>query len=345
VASKTNPRRAAKPAQAVAGAGDVPKKAHGTSLGSFFCGDALRILQSRSLRAYRGKINLIFTSPPYPLNEKKTYGNLKGEAYLNWIGRAAAVFRELLAPDGSLVVEIGNSWEPGRPIQSLLTVQALMSFLGQDSREMRLCQQFVCYNPSRLPSPAQWVTVEKIRVTDSFTHVWWLSKIDRPKADVRRVLRPYSREMEQLLKRGSYNSGRRPSQHVVSANGFNVNNGGSIAHNFFETEAIDPAREPRLPNAFSFGNTDSTSHFNKACKAAGITPHPARMPPGLPAFFIEFLTEPGDTILDPFAGSNTTGYIAEKLGRRWLSVEIEEGYAFQAKLRLSDPSLRRGRRR
>jgi DNA methylase len=101
------------------------------------------------LRPYRGKINLIFTSPPFPLNEKKAYGNFKGEAYLDWISRAAKVFLELLAPDGSLVIEIGNSWEPGRPVQSLLTVQALMSFLGKDYEQMRLCQQFVCYNPSR----------------------------------------------------------------------------------------------------------------------------------------------------------------------------------------------------
>jgi DNA modification methylase len=318
----------------------IPRKVHGTKMGTFFEGDALRLLESRTFRSYRGRVNLIFTSPPFPLNEKKTYGNLKGEAYLDWTAQAAAIFWELLAPNGSLVVEIGNSWEPGRPVQSLLTIQALMSFLGRDCKRMQLCQQFVCYNPSRLPGPAQWVTVEKIRVTDSFTHVWWLSKTDRPKANVRRVLRPYSSDMQKLLVRGSYNAGKRPSEHVVSANGFNANNGGSIPHNFLETEPIDPAREPRLPNAFSFGNTANSGHFVDACKSAGITPHPARMPLGLPAFFIEFLTEPGDVVLDPFAGSNTTGFMAERLGRRWLSVEIQQDYATQAKIRLADPNLK-----
>jgi DNA modification methylase len=311
-------------------------------MGSFFHGDALRILESQTLRSYRGKINLVFTSPPFPLNDKKTYGNLKGEAYLEWIARAAAVFWEVLAPNGSLVVEIGNSWEPGRPVQSLLTIQALMTFLGRDCKQMQLCQQFVCYNPSRLPGPAQWVTVEKIRVTDSFTQVWWFSKTDRPKADVRRVLRPYSHDMKRLLAKGTYNAGRRPSGHVIRQGKFNNQNGGSIAHNFFETEPVDPRREPRLPNAFSFSNTVNTDYFSNACKAAGIAPHPARMHPGLPAFFIEFLTKPRDIVLDPFAGSNTTGYIAEKLGRRWLSIELQERYAAQAKLRLEDPALKDG---
>lgn len=317
----------------------IPKRLHQTKKGSFFCGDALRLLQSRVLSYYRGKINLILTSPPFPLHEKKAYGNFNGQEYLDWITRAAGVFWEMLAPDGSLVVEIGNSWEAGRPVQSLLPLQALMSFLGKDDKRLELCQQFVCYNPSRLPGPAQWVTVEKIRVTDSFTQVWWFSKTDRPKADVRRVLRPYSHDMKRLLAKGTYNAGRRPSGHVIRQGKFNNQNGGSIAHNFFETEPVNPSREPRLPNAFSFSNTVNTDYFSGACKRAGITPHPARMPPGLPAFFIEFLTQPGDIVLDPFSGSNTTGYIAEKLGRRWLSIEIQERYAAQAKLRLEDPAL------
>jgi DNA modification methylase len=321
----------------------IPKRLHQTKKGSFFGGDAVRLLQSRALRYYRGRVNLIFTSPPFPLHEKKAYGNFNGQEYLDWIARAADVFWEMLAPDGSLVVEIGNSWESGRPVQSLLPLKALMSFLGKEGKRLELCQQFVCYNPSRLPGPAQWVTIEKIRVTDSFTQVWWFSKTDRPKADVRRVLRPYSQDMKSLLAKGTYNAGRRPSGHVIRQDTFNNQNGGAIAHNFIETEPIDPGREPRLPNAFSFSNTLNTDYFSGACKRAGIAPHPARMPPGLPAFFIEFLTEPGDIVLDPFAGSNTTGYIAEKLGRRWFSIEIQECYAAQAKLRLEDPALKTGK--
>jgi site-specific DNA-methyltransferase (cytosine-N4-specific) len=49
--------------------------------------------------------------------------------------------------------------------------------------------------------------------------------------------------------------------------------------------------------------------------------HPARFPEKLPAFFIRFLTEPSDVVLDIFAGSNTTGAAAEAAGRRWLAFE------------------------
>jgi site-specific DNA-methyltransferase (cytosine-N4-specific) len=59
------------------------------------------------------------------------------------------------------------------------------------------------------------------------------------------------------------------------------------------------------------------------------------MPEGLVSFFIEMLTDPGDLVFDPFAGSNTTGYIAEKLNRNWVAIEINEQYLEQAQLRFN----------
>jgi site-specific DNA-methyltransferase (cytosine-N4-specific) len=76
------------------------------------------------------------------------------------------------------------------------------------------------------------------------------------------------------------------------------------------------------------------------CAKAGLKPHPARFPTTFAAFFIEFLTEPDDVILDPFAGSNTTGFVAERLNRRWVSIEMNEQYLRGAKLRFeaAEPS-------
>lgn len=101
-----------------------------------------------------------------------------------------------------------------------------------------------------------------------------------------------------------------------------------------------PQREVRLPNAFSLSNSNSSDFFITRCTELGITPHPARMPAGLASFFIQFLTDPGDLVLDPFGGSNTTGYIAELLGRRWVSIEAKEEYGEQSKIRFEDPALR-----
>ena len=310
-----------------------------TNLGQYYLGDATTLLNSKFGERLKGKVQLLITSPPFPLNAKKSYGNLTGDAYLQWFSKLAKPFADLLTPDGSIVIELGNAWEPKRPVQSLLHLEALLSFVKNPEADLRLCQQFICYNPSRLPSPAQWVTIERARLTDSYTHVWWMAKTDFPKADNRKVLRPYSKSMKALLKRQSFNAGKRPSGHQISKDGFLTDHGGSIAHNVFEMEAMDDSREVRLPNAFSIANTGSNDFFHKTCRARGVKIHPARMPKGLVAFFVHLLTDPGDIIFDPFGGSNTTGFVAELLGRRWKTVEILEEYAEQAKIRFEDPEL------
>lgn len=315
------------------------KKVHGTELGSYYLGDAVELLEGKLGRTLRNQVQLILTSPPFPLNNKKSYGNLTGDQYQEWFKRLAPTFADLLCDNGSIVIELGNAWEPGRPVQSLLPLKSLMDFVENPDADLRLCQEFVCYNPARLPSPAQWVTIERIRTTDSYTHVWWMAKTDFPKANNYRTLRPYSDSMKRLLERQSYNDGARPSEHHISSDSFTKDHGGSIAHNFFEVEQMDEDREVRLPNAFSFSNTVSNDYYMRACREREIKPHPARMPKGLAAFFIEFLTDPGDLVLDPFAGSNTTGYMSELLGRQWISIEVLDTYIEQSKLRFEDPEI------
>jgi hypothetical protein len=311
--------------------------------GAYYVGDTPKTLQSKSFKSLQGKVQLLLTSPPFPLNKKKSYGNLTGRSYIKWIKSLAPIFADMLTDDGSIVMEVGNSWESGRPVQSLLALEALMAFTKAKGTKLRLVQQFVCYNPSRLPSPAAWVTVEPLRAVDSYTHVWWLAKTDYPKADNRKVLRPYSKAMKSLLKRGTYNAGNRPSEHRISEKGFLQDRGGSIAHNLFEMEPIEDGREVRLPNAFSFSNTASSDFFHCACKAQNIVPHPARMPVGLASFFIEYLSEVGDLILDPFGGSNTTGFAAALANRRWIAIDAKKEYAAQSKLRFLDPALPKGK--
>jgi site-specific DNA-methyltransferase (cytosine-N4-specific) len=309
-----------------------------TNYGKYYvglCEDALKNLK------LKGKVQLIITSPPFPLNKKKRYGNKNGDEYLEWLSALAPVFSDLLTDDGSIVIELGNAWEKNRPVQSLLTLKSLMKFVENPNANLSLCQEFICYNPSRLPSPAQWVTINRIRTIDSFTHIWWMSKTDYPKSDNSKVLRPYSKSMKALLERGNYNSGKRPSEHLISDKSFLKSHGGSIMHNVIELEQIDYERELRLPhNSLSFSNTKSKDYFSIACKKNGLVPHPARMPMELASFFIEFLTDEGDIVLDPFAGSNTTGYCAEKLRRKWISIDASEDYGRQSFLRFLDPDIK-----
>jgi DNA modification methylase len=287
--------------------------AYRTKRGRMLRGKIEEFLTSDAGLACRGNVKLIFTSPPYPLNRKKRYGNLQGEEYVSWLEKLAPRFRDLLRDDGSIVIEIGNSWNPGEPTMSTLALEALIRF--QKSADLKLCQQFICHNPARLPSPAQWVTVDRVRVKDSFTHVWWLSPTARPDADNRRVLNGYSTSMKQLLKRQAYNAGKRPSQHNIGEASFLKNNGGAIP-----------------PNVLTFANT-SSDHYLAHCKSLDLEPHPARMPIGLATFFVRFLTVQRNLVLDPFAGSNVTGAAAENLGRRWISVEPNAKYISGSKSR------------
>ena len=315
-----------------------------TKLGKLYLGDSKKMLTNDLRGNLNNKVQLILTSPPFPLNKKKKYGNLNGKKYKKWFIQLAEIFSNIISENGSIVIELGNSWEARRPIQSLLHLESLIGFAKNKKANLRLCQQFVCYNPSRLPSPAQWVSIERIRTIDSFTHVWWLSKSDYPKADNSRVLRPYSDSMKSLLKSKQYNDGVRPSEHRIGKKSFLKNNKGSIMHNVIEIEQIDHGRAVRLPqNIFSIANTISNDFFLNTCREKSIVPHPARMPLGLASFFIEFLTEPGDLVLDPFAGSNTTGFCAEKLGRKWIAIEANEDYGEQSKIRFSDPILKEKR--
>jgi DNA modification methylase len=277
-------------------------------------------LASEKACEYKGKVQLIFTSPPFPLNRKKRYGNLKGDVYSKWLADLAPLLLSLLKPDGSIVIEVGNAWEPGRPVMSLLAMRSLLAFM--ETGKLNLCQQFICDNPARLPSPAQWVNIERIRVKDSFTHVWWMAPSDRPQADNRRVLKKYSDSMRKLLRTRKYNSGARPSQHNIGAKSFLSDNGGAI-----------PA------SCLSFTNTDSSNPYLEYCRQQGMKPHPARMPAGLAEFFIRFLTRPKDLVLDPFAGSNTTGAVAEALKRRWIGIEPNSEYIASSRGRFSEEAL------
>lgn len=308
-----------------------------TDLGTYYIGKCESKIKNLNLK---GKVQLILTSPPFPLNNKKQYGNLVGEEYLNWLTNLAPIFSELLTENGSIVMELGNAWEKDRPVQSLLHLKSLMGFVENPLANLRLCQEFICYNPARLPSPAQWVTIKRIRTIDSFTHVWWMSNSDYPKADNKKTLRPYSKSMQKLLEKGKYNSGKRPSEHVISEKSFLKNNNGSISHNVLELEQIDAKKELRLPySMFSVSNTKSNDFFTKTCKQRNIIPHPARMPLELASFFIEFLTDEGDLVLDPFSGSNTTGFCAEKLKRNWVSIEANNKYGDQSMIRFEEPDL------
>ncbi len=280
--------------------------AYSTPLGACHHADALSLLRSLP----DDSVNLVLTSPPYALRRKKAYGNVSADDYLEWFLPFAHEIHRVLRPDGSFVFEIASPWERGTGTRSL----ALYRLILKLCERYHLCQELYWHNPSKLPSPAEYVTIRRTRVKDAVNVVWWLGKTPTPKADNRRVLRPYSASMHRLFREGVQKK-TRPSEHRIKET-FEKDNGGAIP-----------------PNLLEIPNTTSLDPYLARCRAAGIEPHPARFPHGLPDFLIRLLTEPGDLVVDPFAGSNVTGHVAERLGRRWIAGDLDEGYVNGSRLR------------
>ncbi|MEX0819947.1 MAG: site-specific DNA-methyltransferase [Pirellulaceae bacterium] len=282
-----------------------------TDHGACYCADSLEFLPTLKT----GSVDLVVTSPPYALHFKKEYGNVDQHEYIEWFLPFAREFKRILKPDGSFVLNVGGAWTAGAPLRSLYHYRLLLALC--DDVGFNLCQEFFWYNPAKMPAPAEWVNVRRIRVKDSVEYIFWLSASEFPQANNSNVLQEYSPDMQRMIKRGVKNT-KRPSGHNIKST-FAADKGGSIP-----------------PNLIECGNNESNSRYIKETKAAGRKIHPARFPAELPRFFIKFLTEPGQLVVDPFAGSNTTGALAERLGRQWIAIEKNKQYAEDSELRFME---------
>lgn len=275
-----------------------------TPQGKAYIGDSLELLESLE----DGSISLVITSPPFALQRKKEYGNAEQHEYIEWLSRFARLVRRKLRDDGSFVVDIGGAYQKGVPARSLYNFRLALHFC--DELGFFLAQDFYWFNPSKLPSPIEWVNKRKLRAKDAVNNVWWFSKTEWPKADASKVLVEYSERMKKLLDdpESYYNPAKRPSGHDIGK-AFGRDNGGAIPSNLLQ-----------IPNS------ESNGQYLRGCKAAAVKGHPARFPAKLPEFFIRFLTDPGDLVLDIFGGSCTTGQVAEAGERSWITCELEPEY-------------------
>ena len=344
--------------------------------GAAYAGDSRSLLKA----VEDTSIDLVVTSPPFALQRKKEYGNKSPEKYVDWFLDFAERAYDALAADGSLVIDIGGGWQKGKPLRSHYHFKLLGALTDDDGlladrigESFNLAQDFYWYNPAKLPTPAQWVTIERIRVKDAVNHVWWLSTGDaREKPDNRRVLKEYSDAQKQLIEKG-HDAQSRPSEHELSDTFDEPAEDGAIRPNFrnaiddpstkqSSAELLEKLDVPKNllemvleeglteelaqtvgaahteDNVLEIANTRSKTPYLEACKETDTDIHPARFPRELPKFFIQFLTEPGDTVLDIFAGSNTTGQMAQQTGRKWLAFETEERYLEGSRYRFQNPA-------
>ncbi len=291
---------------------DMPiNPAYTTSCGAAFCGDSKELLQGLADES----VDLVITSPPFALQRQKDYGNAEQQDYVEWFSSFAEIVYRKIKPTGSFVIDLGGAYRKGSPTRSLYNFRLLIHLC--DEIGFSLAEDFYWHNPAKLPSPIEWVNKRKIRVKDSVNTIWWLSKSEFPKADVTKVLVEYSERMKKLLENPEkfYTPKNRPSGHQISES-FGRDNGGAIPSNLLQ-----------------ISNTDSNGSYLTACKIVNEKPHPARFPAKLPEFFIKFLTNADDLVVDIFSGSNTTGCAAETNGRRWLSFEENLNYVAASSFR------------
>jgi site-specific DNA-methyltransferase (cytosine-N4-specific) len=313
---------------------------YSTKHGVAYCGDSRELMTELP----EDSIDLICTSPPFALLREKKYGNVQADKYIEWFEPFLEEFRRILKPHGSFIIDLGGTWEKGKPYRSLYQYEFLLHLCRPEEEGglgWHLAQELYWYNPAKLPTPAEWVTIRRIRVKDAVNTVWWLRPTDYKdekggRVSNRKVLKPYSDAQKNLMENG-YKAKKRPSEHDISDQ-FGNDNDGAIPPNlledqYFELEAGDsifttaPEEDPREPvNVISASNTASNSRYHRLCRKHEVERHPARFPRALPEFAIKLTTEEDDVVLDPFAGSNVTGQEAEKAGRHWIALDEEETY-------------------
>ncbi len=278
---------------------ESPPPAYLTNWGAAYCGNSLELLAGLP----DSSVNLVLTSPPFALQREKEYGNKAQADYVAWLAQFARLVHRKLKDDGSFVLDLGGAYEPGSPTRSLYNFRVPIHFC--DELGFHLAEDFYWHNPSKLPSPIEWVNKRKLRAKDSVNTLWWFGKTRWPKANVSKVLTEYSDRMKKLLEDpdGFYKPKKCPSGHDIGK-AFSKDNGGAIP-----------------PNLLQIPNTESNDSHLRGCKTVGAKGHPARFPAKLPEFFIRFLTEPGDLVVDIFAGSNTTGSVAEAESRKWIAFD------------------------
>ena len=282
----------------------ITESVYSTNLGNVYHGNSLDLIPELDDES----VDLVVTSPPFALLRKKEYGNEEQENYISWLGEFARLIKPKLKESGSLVIDLGGAYQRGIPIRSLYNFKVAI-YLNEELG-YNLAEEFFWYNPSKLPSPIEWVNKKKIRAKDSVNTIWWFSKNPFPKADITKVLSPYSNRMKKLLENPEkyYSPKARPSGHQISSS-FSTDNGGAIPSNLLQ-----------------ISNSESVSKYLSYCKKLGLKAHPARFPVKLPEFFIKLLTDENDLVIDLFGGSCTTGEACENLNRRWMCFELNRQY-------------------
>jgi len=267
-------------------------------------------------------IVLCLTSPPYCLAKPRAYGNPAASEYVDFICASLEPIVKNLVRGGSIALNISNDvFEPGLPSRALhaerLTI-ALCDRLG-----LHLLDRLVWSNPSKAPGPVQWASKSRMLLNVGYEPIFVYTNDPKASlADNRRVLQAHTERHLNLIRNGGEQRER-----TFSDGAYRLKVG-----------SFGNATEGRIPkNVLTYGHRCSDQiRMRKAAVAAGIPPHGAPMPLSLAKFLVQYLSRPGDLVVDPFGGTLTTAKAAEEVGRRWLATELMLEHIEAGKLRFEN---------
>jgi DNA modification methylase len=266
-------------------------------------------------------IAVCITSPPYPLSKPRNYGNPNQDEWVDFVCRALEPIVKRLIPGGNIAVNLSEDiFVPGSPARSLYKEKFIIAMA--ERLGLWKMDSVIWHNESKAPGPYQWASKERMQLNTGYEPVIiFCNKPNRSIADNRRVLQPHSEKHLKLIAGGGEKRAR-------------VNSDGSYR---IRQGAYGNPTAGRIPkNVLSMGHSCADQRrMRRLARGAGLPVHGASMPLALAMFLVQFLSRPGDLVVDPFGGTLTTPKACEELGRRWYATELYAEYLMAGRFRFT----------
>jgi len=264
-----------------------------------YLGDCEQILK----KLPDNSVDLIFTSPPYADQRKKTYGGIHPNSYVEWFLPKSEQMLRVLKPTGTFILNIKEKVVDGERSTYILELILAMRKQGWLWTEEFIWHKKNCY-------PGKWPN----RFRDSWERLLQFNKNKSFNMYQEEVMVPMGDWAKARLKNLSKTDKTRDESKVGSGFGKNISNW--------------LTRDKAYPT--------NVLHLATECSNKN---HSAAFPEGLPEWFINLFTQAGDTVLDPFMGSGTTNIVANKMRRSSIGIEIIPEYYETVKAEISPVQL------
>ena len=248
-------------------------------------------------------VDLIITSPPYADQRKNTYGGIKPEKYVSWFLPITAELFRVLKNDGTFILNIKEKVQNGERSTYVLELILEMKRQGWLWTEEFIWHKKNCY-------PGKWPN----RFRDAWERLLQFNKAKKFNMYQEAVMVLMGDWAKNRLKNLSEVDRIRDNSKVGSGFGKNISN-------WLERDMAYPT---------------NVLHLATEC---GNKNHSAAFPESLPEWFIKLFTQEYDTVLDPFMGSGTTVFVANRMNRHAIGIDIVDEYCEKVQKKINEQKM------